>query len=166
LLKNGYSLATALEGDGPEIQDALEELKDFLFELVVVETHNWDDTIALRRKKLDIKLEYAEDVIKKFHKYCGWDYLQMVNGNLQEVEKMLKEDGFELLNQLYGDNSTGYCRYTPLTTAAAAAHDDIVSFLLQLGADVDAKGGTIGTAAIHCATGEGEFQNQGDNAKK
>jgi hypothetical protein len=164
LLKDGrHSLANAIkgrgdegqEGKGREVQEALEEMKDFLFEVVIVDHNNWDDVIAMRRRGLDIKLEYKvkEEVVKKFHEHCGWGYGV---GNLEEVKKMVKEEGHEILNQPYADDWSNY-KNTPLMTASAAGHDAIVSFMIQSGVDLHAKGETNGSAAIHSASGNGRL---------
>jgi hypothetical protein len=151
LMQEGESLIKALEQKGEQIEKGLKTLTDALFELTVVKRANWPEALTLWNRGLDITREYEEDTVKEFHKQCGWR--DSKNGNLEEVKRMLEEEGEGLLSQEYKDDV--WPQMPPLTTASIGGLDSIVEFLLAAGADVGAKEEETGRTALHQASGNG-----------
>jgi hypothetical protein len=151
LMQKGDSLLKALKKKGEQIEKALQNLTEALFELTVVKRENWDEAIGLWKRGLNIRRELEVETVRRFHECCGWNYK---NPNLEEVKKMLEEEGEGLLSQQYIDD-VWTCRLTPLMTASNGGHDAVVGFLLDAGAEVGAKSETNETTAIHWASGKG-----------
>ncbi|XP_062081077.1 phytochrome-interacting ankyrin-repeat protein 2-like [Humulus lupulus] len=85
----------------------------------------------------------------------GWSSLHIMarRGDLEEVKRLLEEEGMDVNVAACGSKSTGV---TPLHLAAEGGHLSVMEELLERGADIDAKaknvnGGSCGWTPLHYA---------------
>lgn len=79
-------------------------------------------------------------------------HLACAGGNLGIVNTVMEKTGRKMLNKL---DAAGY---TPLMDAVEQNHLEVVKVLLELGADVNARGADVGQTALRIAAGEGSLE--------